>query len=122
MRQEFGEVKHWYLAGHSLGGAMAGSYAAKHESEIAGLIFLAAYPTRELQTLPVLSLYGSEDGVLNMEKYQEAIGLAADCRRVCLRKAATMPGSAITDHRRETARTGLRTGDSGRKRSITSWT
>ena len=29
VRQEFGEVKHWYLAGHSLGGAMAGSYAAK---------------------------------------------------------------------------------------------
>ena len=63
---------------------MAGSYAAKHESEIAGLIFLAAYPTRELQTLPVLSLYGSEDGVLNMEKYQEAIGLAADCREYVL--------------------------------------
>ena len=80
VRQEFGEVKRWYLAGHSLGGAMAGSYAAKHESELAGLIFLAAYPTRKLQTLPVLSLYGSEDGVLNMEKYQEAIGLAADCR------------------------------------------
>lgn len=39
VRQEFGEVKHWYLAGHSLGGAMAGSYAAKHESELAGLIF-----------------------------------------------------------------------------------
>lgn len=84
VRQEFGEVKHWYLAGHSLGGAMAGSYAAKHESELAGLIFLAAYPTRELQTLPVLSLYGSEDGVLNMEKYQEAIGLAADCREYVL--------------------------------------
>lgn len=39
VRQEFGEVKHWYLAGHSLGGAMAGNYAAKHESELAGLIF-----------------------------------------------------------------------------------
>jgi len=84
VRQEFGEVKRWYLAGHSLGGAMAGSYAAKHESELAGLIFLAAYPTRKLQTLPVLSLYGSEDGVLNMEKYQEAIGLAADCREYVL--------------------------------------
>ena len=36
--------------------------------------------------------------------------------------AATMPGSAITDRRREMARPGLRTGSSGRKRSITSWT
>lgn len=84
VRQEFGEVEHWYLAGHSLGGAMAGSYAAKHESELAGLIFLAAYPTKELQTLPVLSLYGSEDGVLNMEKYQESIGLAVNCSEYVL--------------------------------------
>ncbi len=63
---------------------MAGSYAAKHETELAGLIFLAAYPTKELQTLPVRSLYGSEDGVLNMEKYQESIGLAVNCSEYVL--------------------------------------
>ena len=37
---------------------------------------LAAYPTDALSELPVLSVYGSEDGVLNLEKYQKSITLA----------------------------------------------
>lgn len=43
-------------------------------SEISeGLILLAAYPTKELKSdsLSVLSVYGSEDGVLNMEKLEK---------------------------------------------------
>lgn len=75
--EELPAVQHWYLGGHSLGGAMAAGYAAKHEEEFEGLILLAAYPTKELKELPVLSVYGSEDGVLNREKYQDSIGLAA---------------------------------------------
>lgn len=71
------EYKHWYLAGHSLGGAMAASYAAGHPKNLAGLILLAAYPTRDLtgEQLSVLSVYGSEDGVLNMEKLEEGRSL-----------------------------------------------
>lgn len=63
---------HWYLSGHSLGGAMAASYASGHLEELDGLILLAAYPTKPLQadTFSVLSVYGSEDGVLNMEKLE----------------------------------------------------
>ena len=74
--QELPEVKQWYIGGHSLGGAMAAGYAAEHESEFAGLILLAAYPTDTVQELPVLSIYGSEDTVLNHEKYAESISLA----------------------------------------------
>lgn len=70
------EISQWYLGGHSLGGAMAAGFAAKHEDELAGLILLAAYPTAELNTLPVLSIYGSEDFVLNYEKYEESIPYA----------------------------------------------
>lgn len=71
------EYKHWYLAGHSLGGAMAASYAAGHSKNLAGLILLAAYPTRDLtrEQFSVLSVYGSEDGVLNMEKLEEGRSL-----------------------------------------------
>lgn len=69
-------VAHWYLGGHSLGGAMAANYAAKQEEALEGLVLLAAYPTRELEELPVLSIYGSEDGVLNREKYEKSIGLS----------------------------------------------
>ena len=69
------EVADWYIGGHSLGGAMAASYAAKHAGELDGLILLAAYSTEDLRGsgLRVLTAYGTEDGVLNREKYAEAL-------------------------------------------------
>ena len=69
----FPEVEHWYLAGHSLGGSMAASFAGKHSDTYEGLILLAAYSTSDLtQTgLKVCSLYGDRDGVLNLEKYRQ---------------------------------------------------
>ena len=71
--EQFPDVAHWYLGGHSLGGAMAASYAADHANELDGLVLLAAYSTRDLtgSGLAVLSVYGSEDGVLDMEKYEQ---------------------------------------------------
>ena len=52
---------------------MAASYAADHADELDGLVLLAAYSTRDLTKsgLSVLSVYGSEDGVLDMEKYEQ---------------------------------------------------
>jgi dienelactone hydrolase len=69
--EQFPDVKRWYLAGHSLGGSMAASYAADHASAYEGLILLAAYSTADLRAtgLKVCSLYGDRDGVLNLEKY-----------------------------------------------------
>ena len=66
--------EHWYLAGHSLGGAMAATFATSHSEELDGLIFLGAYSTKDLsQTdLRILSLYGSEDLVLSREKLAES--------------------------------------------------
>lgn len=63
----------WYLAGHSLGGAMAASYSSKNADKLDGLIFLAAYSTADLtgSGLKILSIYGSEDGVLSMEKLEQ---------------------------------------------------
>lgn len=64
---------HWYLAGHSLGGAMAANYAADNSDKLDGLIFLAAYSTSDLSNsdLKILSIYGSEDKVVNMEKIEQ---------------------------------------------------
>ncbi len=42
--QAYPNIKHWFLAGHSLGGAMAGRYASENGDKLAGLIFLDAYP------------------------------------------------------------------------------
>ena len=71
--EQFPDVDHWYLGGHSLGGAMAASYAADHADELDGLVLLAAYSTRDLTKsgLAVLSVHGSEDGVLDIEKYEQ---------------------------------------------------
>ena len=71
--EQYPQIKHWYIGGHSLGGSMAASHAAKNTSAYEGLVLLASYSTADLSTsgLPVISIYGSEDGVLNMEKYAE---------------------------------------------------
>ena len=69
---KFNNIENWYIGGHSLGGAMAASYAAKHQDNLKSVVLLAAYPTKELD-IPVLSIYGSEDGVLNREKYSDSI-------------------------------------------------
>ena len=66
---------HFYIGGHSLGGAMAARYAAEHPDKLEGLLLLAAYADREIpDELSLLSIYGSEDGVLNREKYEENKG------------------------------------------------
>ena len=69
--EQFPEIDAWYLAGHSLGGSMAASYLADHTDDFEGLILLGAYSTADLSGsgLEVLSLYGSQDLVMNREKY-----------------------------------------------------
>jgi pimeloyl-ACP methyl ester carboxylesterase len=62
------------IGGHSLGGAMASRYASLHAERFNGVFFLGAYPDRKGDLseteLPVLSLLGSRDGVVNLEKYE----------------------------------------------------
>ena len=72
-RNLYPEIEKWYLGGHSLGGAMAASYLEKHVGEYEGLILCAAYSTVDYSTsdLKIVSMYGSNDGVLNAEKYKE---------------------------------------------------
>ena len=60
-----------YVGGHSLGGAMAANFAAEHGAELRGVVLLAAYPTKPLDNgLTLISIYGSNDGVLNMAKLE----------------------------------------------------
>lgn len=66
-------IQGWTMMGHSLGGAMAASFSANHDAEIDQLVLLAAYSTEDLsdKDIRVFSFYGTEDKVLNMEKYEE---------------------------------------------------
>ena len=61
-------IAHWYIGGHSLGGAMASSYAAKHPDKVKGLILLGAYVYGDVSPAAALTIYGSEDHVLNQAK------------------------------------------------------
>ena len=71
--EQYPQIRHWYIGGHSLGGSMAASRAAKNASAYEGLVLLASYSTADLSAsgLSVISIFGSKDGVLNMEKYAE---------------------------------------------------
>lgn len=65
-----GNYSHYFISGHSLGGVMAASYV-NSTNKTDGLILFAAYPTSEIEK-PVLSLYGSEDKLLNLKEYNES--------------------------------------------------
>lgn len=82
----YSNINHWYIGGHSLGGAMASSFALKN-NDIDGLILLGAYSTGDLsnKNIEVLSIYGSEDKVLNKEKYNECkANLPSDYQEIIL--------------------------------------
>ena len=71
--ESYPQIENWYIGGHSLGGAMAASYLSEHTSAFTGLILLGAYSTADLSAsdLAVLSVYGSEDGVMDRAAYEE---------------------------------------------------
>jgi hypothetical protein len=73
VQAQYPDVERWYIGGHSLGGSMAASYLAKHTEDFDGIVLLGAYSTADLSTtsLEALSLFGSEDKVMNRGKYDK---------------------------------------------------
>lgn len=63
--------QHYFMAGHSLGGAMAGSYVNSTSNSISGLIYLSSHLPKEIH-VPVLSIRGTNDGVINLTSYNQA--------------------------------------------------
>lgn len=56
---QFPDIEHWYIAGHSLGGAMASRFAADHPEAIDGLILLGAYLYGDYPPADTFTVYGS---------------------------------------------------------------
>ena len=73
IQSQYPSVERWYIGGHSLGGSMAAAYLDSCAEDYEGLILLAAYSTADLSAsgLNVLSIYGSEDLVMDRENYEE---------------------------------------------------
>jgi hypothetical protein len=70
------KIKHWFIGGHSMGGAMAVRFVNKFTStpEISGIVLWAAYADSSDDLsgtmLPVLSISGSLDGVATPEEIE----------------------------------------------------
>ena len=73
IQAKYPQVQDWYIGGHSLGGSMAAAYLEKNAEDYEGLILLGSYSATNLSQsgLEVLSIFGSEDQVMNREKYEE---------------------------------------------------
>lgn len=56
---QFPEISNWYIGGHSMGGAMASSFASDHEDEIKGLILMGAYIYGDYPPSKSLTIYGT---------------------------------------------------------------
>jgi hypothetical protein len=68
----FPEVGKWAVGGHSLGGAMASSFASKSDRLVGGLVLWAAYPgdSDDLSglDLAVTTIYATDDGLATPDK------------------------------------------------------
>lgn len=57
--EQFPEIRHWYMAGHSMGGAMASKFASEHQDTVEGLVLLGAYLYGDYPAENTLTIYGS---------------------------------------------------------------
>lgn len=69
----FPDVENWAVGGHSLGGAMAATFASRHPDQVKGLVLWAAYPpdSADLSAasgLKAAVIYGTEDGLATPEE------------------------------------------------------
>ena len=69
------EVENWYIGGHSLGGSAASMYLEDNYEIFDGLVLLGSYSTSDFSNcgIEVLSVFGSEDKVMNHDNYNENI-------------------------------------------------
>ena len=63
----------WIMAGHSLGGVMACSFAADNENSVSDIVLFASYPDEKIpENMRLLLLRGENDGVLDIQEYEES--------------------------------------------------
>ena len=56
---ELSGIDHWFIGGHSMGGAMASSYAAGHQEKVKGLVLMGAYIYGDVAPKDALTVYGT---------------------------------------------------------------
>ncbi len=73
------EIDHWAVGGHSLGGAMAATFASRMPEAVQGLVLWAAYPSAADDLsgsgLHVASIYAMLDGLATREQIEASRAL-----------------------------------------------
>jgi dienelactone hydrolase len=73
------DMRYWVIGGHSLGGSMAAAYAKSHSDKVQGMAFWASYPANSddlsITDLKGLSMYGSNDQVLDSDNFNATLDL-----------------------------------------------
>ena len=74
IKDKFPEIKNWYIGGHSLGGLCSSFYLYFKKNEFKGLFLLGSYTILDFSNtdLKVISILGTEDKVINMERYNKS--------------------------------------------------
>ena len=90
-------IENWTMIGHSLGGAMSARFISRREpGRVKNLILLAAYPADsdnlDYTDINVLSLYGSEDEIINLERLQERMELLPENTETIVMEGANHAG------------------------------
>ncbi len=80
--EAYPEIDSWLLAGHSLGGAAAGIYAANNPEKIEGVALWDSFPPDSADLsgtdLSVMSIYGTTDGIPNTDNFNTKRPLLPD--------------------------------------------
>lgn len=93
----------WLLSGHSMGGVAASGCAANNSDAVDGVVLLASYPNVALpDDISLLSIYGSEDMVLDRDAYEKAKSNCPTNTDEVVIDGGTTRSSATTVHRAET--------------------
>ncbi len=74
LHMRYPEITKWYVGGHGDSVKAAAAYAKDNTDIITGVIMLGGYTSADLSgtALDVVSVYGSEDGILNYKAYEKS--------------------------------------------------
>lgn len=66
------KYEHVYIGGHSLGGAMAASFAHDNSDKVEGVILLGSYATQKMSdNLKCLTMLGTQDKIVKQDKFNK---------------------------------------------------
>ena len=72
---DYPDIKTWNLAGHSLGGVAATMYYKNHQDSVQRVALLGSFVYGDVPHDNIEIIYGTNDGLLNVDKIRIQIGL-----------------------------------------------